>query len=276
MKSIVTILFFLINFQLHSQSFYKYEKDKRFSFISGVGINNYYGELNDSHKFDFRNLNMSIGLQYPLTSSIEIRSEFMYYTIGGDDKNAPSVGGRRERNLSFRGNNFEYTVTSVFNLFQEHLSRTQQRKTNFYLLGGLGITHFNPKAEYEGEWYKLRPLKTEGVDYSPIALIIPVGMGIKYQIDMNTAFVAECTYRFSNTDYLDDVSNRYVDKSDANHPVTAILADRRPEAGFEPAPIGSPRGNPETNDGYIAINFKFIYKLGTPKPVKRIQDKWMY
>src|SRR5690606_30772725 len=101
------------------------------------------------------------------------------------------------------------------------------------------------------------------------------GMGIKYQIDMNTTFLAECTYRFSNTDYLDDVSTTYVDKSEASHPVAAILADRRPELGREPAPVGGQRGNPETNDGYIAINFKFIYKLGAPKPVKRIHDRWM-
>ena len=69
-------------------------------------------------------------------------------------------------------------------------------------------------------------------------------------------------YRFTFTDYLDDVSTVYIDPNSFTDPIARELADRRPELGLEPASAGDKRGNPDKNDGYFTQNFagKFTRK----------------
>ena len=277
MKLILTIaVFFSTLLYTHGQSFFRWERDNRISLISGIGLNNYYGDLNESHKFNIENYNISFGIQYPLTATINLRGEAMYYVIQASDKNAPSIGGRRERNLSFRGRNFEFALTGVFNLFPEYVTWKDYRKYNLYLLAGVGLTYFSPETYYEGRWYSLPPLQTEGETYSQVATIFPVGTGLKYSINRNMAVSMECTYRFTTTDYLDDVSNNYIPRDELGDPVAITLADRGPEVGAAPREAGTPRGNPALDDGYIVINIKFAYKVGNRKPLKRLRGDYKY
>ncbi|MEO8734182.1 MAG: hypothetical protein ABI373_07615, partial [Flavobacteriales bacterium] len=51
----------------------------------------------------------------------------------------------------------------------------------FYLFAGVGAFHFNPQAQYKGNWVDLRPLGTEGqglpggpVEYSLTGVCIPM------------------------------------------------------------------------------------------------------
>lgn len=259
---------------LQAQSFYRYEKDPRISLILGMGLNNYYGELNDGHKFNLSNFNFSAGVQYPLTSRINLRGEMMFYKISGADKNAPIEGGRRQRNLSFRSNTMDLSFTGVFNLLPDYMTWKKQRSFNTYFLAGFGFTYLNPEAEYEGNWYSLRPLKTEGVDYKAIALVLPVGLGIKYNLNRNIELMAECVYRFTTTDYLDDVSTQYVSAETFNDPLAVILADRSPEVGASKAEAGTMRGNPDTNDGFVSVNVKVAFKVGELKPLRKIRDSF--
>jgi hypothetical protein len=77
-------------------------------------------------------------------------------------------------------------------------------------------------------------------------------------------FSAECVYRILNTDYLDDVSTRYIDKSlYANYfsgeqlNMALTLQDRQTEiSGGRPAVTNDVRGNPSKNDAYFSFNFK--------------------
>lgn len=258
-----------------SQSFYQWKEDKRLSIIAGLGINNYYGELNDSHDLDPANYNLSIGLQYPLLSQVKLRAETMYYRISASDSKASSTY-RQARNLSFRGQNIEFSLTSLGYLFPENFYNKPLRAFNPYLLVGIGFTYFNPEAHYNGKWYKLRPLKTEAIAYNQISWVVPIGLGLKYNIDNNMELMLECAYRFTNTDYLDDVSTTYKVHDPSSDPLAAALTDRGPEIGKPALEAGSPRGNPTTNDGYLTLNLKFSYKLGKPKPLRKAPDFYMY
>ena len=74
-----------------------------------------------------------------------------------------------------------------------------------------------------GERWPLRDLRTEGqgtIDdtlfrsggtYEPVAICIPMGIGIKKAFNGNGGIKLEFGFRFTNTDYLDDVSGNYYD-----------------------------------------------------------------
>src|SRR5690606_10982072 len=142
---------------------------------------------------------------------------------------------------------------------------------NPYLFAGVGFTYINPEAKYEGVWYALRPLQTEGVAYKSISPVFPVGLGLKYALNKNIELMAECSYRFTTTDYLDDVSATYISSEEFFDPVAAALADRAPEVGGSRSEAGSMRGNQELNDGYLTLNIKLAFKIGEQKPLRKIQ-----
>ena len=103
-----------------------------------------------------------------------------------------------------------------------------------YVFGGIGGVYFNPVGfdrfidPLTGELgsgvkYGLRDLRTEGqgapgdtlfapgTTYSPVAICIPMGIGIKKAFNGNGGIKLEFGFRFTNTDYLDDVSTNYYD-----------------------------------------------------------------
>ena len=91
-----------------------------------------------------------------------------------------------------------------------------------YITLGVSAFNYDPYAYLDGQKYFLRPLGTEGQGstlipdrkpYSTMAFAIPFGVGVKYSLNdrMNMGF--EVVHRFTNTDYLDDVSKTYVDPS---------------------------------------------------------------
>jgi hypothetical protein len=85
----------------------------------------------------------------------------------------------------------------------------------------------------------------------------PLGVGVKYNLNpkMNIGF--EIVYRFTTTDYIDDVSSTYVgiDKfatlPDGSPSVAALLQDRSYETGTPIGIEGRQRGYSNQNDSYI-------------------------
>lgn len=271
-----TILFSLLFFTISlssttAQSFYRWEKDKRLSFMAGLGLNNYYGELNDRHRFSTADYNFSIGLQYPLLTQAKLRAEAMYYRISASDSESNSTY-RQARNLSFRGQNLDFSLTLAWTLFPENPYNEPLKIINPYILFGIGFTYFSPEAQYEGKWHQLRPLRTEGIAYSQFSPVFPVGLGLTYNLNNDMAILLEATYRFTNTDFLDDVSTNYKMHDPQKAPLAAALSDRGPEIGKPAMEAGTPRGNSKTNDGFISLNLKFTHKIGKPKPIKRLQN----
>ena len=55
-----------------------------------------------------------------------------------------------------------------------------------YGFAGVALLYMNPMAKYDGKWYSLKPLHTEGQEYVPSRteyanwqLTIPFGVGVK-------------------------------------------------------------------------------------------------
>jgi hypothetical protein len=80
-------------------------------------------------------------------------------------------------------------------------------------------------------------------------------------------------YRYTNTDYIDDVSTRYIDPNlfyqyrpqyftTQTADLAARMANKSGTTGTRFAP-GKKRGTAENNDAYYSIGFKFSTRIGS-------------
>lgn len=190
-----------------------------------------------------------------------------YYQIGSDDALMSQTPGNLKRNLSFRSNNIEVLGTVNFEFFNYNTLKELSRNDfplSSYLILGFGITTNNPKANLNGTWYNLRDYQTEGVSYGSTSLIIPVGLGLQFQLSKGINVLIESAYRFTTTDYLDDVSNTYsLAAVNSPDPIRAALADRSPAFYNFDRSVNNKRGNPAVNDGYFMLQARVEYVLGS-------------
>lgn len=254
--AILVVLIFITD-TLQAQSFYGSRRNRSTILTVGTGTTSYFGDLNDpGDRFDAEP-NVNVGLQYYFNERFGARAEVTWFQLEGTDEDVFPV-----RNLSFHSNNFELNVIGIFDIIPQGRRFYQRETVMPYVFLGVGLVYFNPQADYQGETYALQPLQTEGVDYSRVAFMVPFGGGVKFKVSPFFNIGLEVGYRHAFTDYMDDVSTTYVDKSHLPPDnIERILADRRPEADLPPWPEGHIRGNPEDNDGYAILNLKLEYYL---------------
>ncbi len=213
-----------------------------------------------------------------------IRVAIQYTYLEGSDANISAADKaskyRKERNLDFRTNMWEaYTAVEFFpTMFFKRNDVEYNPRLRPYIFAGIGAFYFNPQGSLTDQngnktWHYLKPLHTEGQGFSeypnrkPYALTqinIPLGGGVKYILTEKVTLGLELLYRKTFTDYIDDVSTSYIDKSlfSKNLPASdAYLAtrlfDKTPSSNGRTASVVK-RGNSNQNDTY----FSFALKLG--------------
>ena len=224
------------------------------------GFGNYYGDLqNKPITLSQSSLAIGAGLKYDLTEHISLRSGFMYGRIGADD--ATNKSSLQFRNLNFQSKVFEWNVLAEYTLFD-----MDKKQISPYVFGGLALFHFNPYTfDTLGNKHFLQPLSTEGQGlaeypdrkpYKRTQFSIPMGLGIKYRVTDRVILGYEFGLRKTFTDYLDDISNTYVDQTallNAKGQKAIELAYRAGELhGGDPnyPADGTIRGGPEFKDWY--------------------------
>ena len=255
---ILLVLLVIVSEWVHAQTFYSRSRNRMWSLMGGMGIGSYYGDLNNPGDIIDFTPDATIGLAYRFNNRISAAFNVGWFMLRGDDKEATG-GGREKRNLSFTSHNFEASIIAILDAYPVGNRFYQRPVVNPYLYFGGGFTYYNPRAEYQGEWYALRPLQLEGNAYSAITPIIPVGFGLKFRATPFINIILEGGYRFTFTDYLDDVSTVYQDPNSFTDPIRLALHDRRPEIGEPLNEEGAVRGNPERNDGYFLGSIKLQY-----------------
>lgn len=208
--------------------FYRHEVN------AGIGPSNFLGELGGSKgigtngwkdlKFNTTKFMTTFGYKYMVHPYFSVRTNFYIGMVSGDDATTKNEI-RQNRNLSFRSMLYELSVLAEFYPFRErnyHAYRLRGLKgknilnLSPYIFVGVSVLGFNPKAQYQGQWYALQPLGTEGqgIDGNPdkykrVTVAFPMGIGLKYAINKQWSVGAEFSGRFTLSDYIDDVSTNY-------------------------------------------------------------------
>lgn len=265
----------------------------------GLGATNFLGELggkdaigtNDFRDLEFEETNFAItfGYKYTLYKKIHLRADFTYGTLSGND-NLTEEPFRQNRNLHFRSRIFELAALLEFEfpirLKKGHIydikgvQGWRNGGSSFYAFVGIAGLHFNPQAQFDGQWIDLKPLRTEGQglpggadEYRRIALVIPFGCSLSRRITPRFALSLEATYRYAFTDYIDDVSTSYYNPyelqlyvDDGYEEIAAYLSNpslNAQQGGLYPrvtAP-GQQRGDETDRDGYMFLFLKGQYLL---------------
>lgn len=238
--------------------------------------------------FNIKNTRMQGGLFVGLMfkNSVGLRLEATFGKITAYDsilrKVASSTNGRYERNLEFKSPIAEVALLAELHPFEMFGNYGEDRyppEVSPYLLGGIGYFHFNPQATLNGGLVDLQPLHTEGQgfveyprakEYSLNQMCFPIGAGARYDISSAINVRVELIYRITSTDYLDDVSGKYIDPSVFPNYLSGyklnqalLLHDRHiPGAHYSTAHPDGVRGNPKNKDGYVTMNFKLGLTIG--------------
>lgn len=210
-------------------------KDKVYNAL-GVSLNafNYFGDLSPAPKrmsTDIGFTRPAIGLSFThrFGPRYQLMANFMYGGIRGADSESADPDDvnngafRYVRNLSFRNRIKELSVVAQVDLFENQATYISRVPWTPYVYAGIAVFHHNPQAQVPqtdllgapfsdaGEWVDLQPLKTEGKSYSLIQAAIPFGFGARFRLNEVMDIAAEFGFRYTFTDYLDDVSSYYVD-----------------------------------------------------------------
>lgn len=227
---------------------------------------------------------------YPVKwAGLRIAGSLTY--LEGDDAiintNGTNELWRKQRNLDFRTNVWEANACIEF--FPTMLLSTDpenEPRLRPYGLIGAGVFHFNPQGSLKDAagnktWYYLHPLRLEGQGmaeypnsqpYQLTQLNIPMGGGIKYYVSERVSAGVELLYRKTFTDYIDDVSQKYVDYRNfakylpaSQASLATKLSDKSVGIiypGMTRYPAGTQRGDLKDKDTYFSVVAKIGFRLG--------------
>lgn len=202
-------LLFIVAEQAFTQSLYRYRFEEPWSISVSTGPTQYFGELYSLWKYNEGiqpGWNANIALRRTLGTRIRARAEFSYYQISGQDPPADPRSLRAPRNLHFRARNMEASMIGEFHWKPVKVYNITRSYFNLYGFAGVGVSSNDPQAELDGKWVDLRPLQIENNPYNKYIIVFPTGIGAKYKLSVYADLTLELNYRWTLTDYMDDIS----------------------------------------------------------------------
>ena len=257
--------------------------------MGGLGFTQFMGDAGGADQigtnfladFDFDALRpcFLIGARYRLNHFIAFRLNLQYGILKGHDQYT-SYPGRSFRDLGFRSPLFEWGGLVEFYFLpdeptghkykRKHLKGRRGKIVTAYIATGIAGCYFNPLGDYiDGTTYELHLLHTEGQgilatrpDYPLTSFVIPVNLGFRFRLNQAISIDAELCYRKSFSDYMDDISQTYVDPAIFNgDPVATYFAN--PVPGTPGTQPGSQRGDPTDPDGYMFLMVNVSWRFST-------------
>jgi hypothetical protein len=221
---------------------------------------------------------------YP-SEFLGFRAALNHGVLEGDDAEAPNKGGaemdRLERNLHFKSSVLEgYIAAEIYPTVLLEKYDGLQGKIRPYGLIGAGLMKYNPKAELDGQWIELKPLRLEGQgmaeypdrkEYKLLQHEVLMGVGFKYYVKENMYVGLEILHRQLFTDYIDDVSTGYIDPihfdsylsaQDAANARRLYYRGTYANAQTRPDLIQTfQRGDPTENDAFFSTILRVGWRL---------------
>lgn len=296
-------------------------KEKRYNGLSlTLNAMNYYGDLAPKPSRLSTDLSLTkpaIGLSFThrFGPRYSLTGSFMYGAIKGSDGESADEGDsengvfRYQRNLSFRNRIKEFSVVANFDLFENQSTYISRVKWTPFAYAGVAVFHHNPQAQVPatdlngtpfsnaGDWVDLKPLGTEGQhatlletdvnhgikEYKNIQFAIPFGVGARFRLNEVFDLSVEFGFRYTFTDYLDDVSQNYVDldvfgsnelakamsyRGNETNPTNTITYTGRSGTNYTVIPgygqeyPDNLRGNKDDKDIYTVTTLRLSYIIG--------------
>lgn len=231
-----------------------------------LGGAHYFGDLNTRGAINAAKPAVGIYYRKYMNDYIGVRVHGRFTQLGYSDTYNDNDFQRR-RNLSFNTNIWELGLQGDFNFFRFEPGTLDYRFSP-YFTGGASLFYFNPYAYLDGKKYHLQPLGTEGQGtamypdrkpYSLVSYAFMLGGGFKYNLNRRVNLGLEVLYRFTQTDYLDDVSTTYAGtmvfpaKPNGDPSVAYILQDRSYATGEPIGVAGRQRGNSRDKDQFATV-----------------------
>ncbi len=211
MRKLGFIVVFLIgwSYQASAQSFYRYRFEEPWSISASIGPTQYFGELYSFWKYNEGvqpDWNANIAFHRTIGTNLRAKGEFSYIKMSGQDPPSDPRAFRTPRNLHFRAQNWEVTGVIQYFWHPVKVPNIHRPLWNPYIFVGIGMSTNNPQAQLDGEWVDLRPLTLENNPYDRFITVFPMGLGFKYKLNVYMDLTFEGNYRFTLTDYMDDIS----------------------------------------------------------------------
>jgi hypothetical protein len=249
----------------------------------GIGAGHYFGDLNTKARLNRAKIAATAFFRKNLGNYIAVRIGASFAQLGYSDQYNAYNSYMYTRNLSFNTKIWELTLQGDFNFFRFMPGDPDFSFTPYITIGG-GVFNYDPYAYLQGEKIPLRPLGTEGQgspnpkygntkQYSSMGICIPFGAGVKYAFNEKINIAFEVLHRFTNTDYIDDVSKVYVGADafplnfDGSVSNAQLLSDRSYELG-DPQGItfpGRQRGNSKQKDQFVTAMIHLTFNLQSYK-----------
>lgn len=248
----------------------------------GSGVSSYFGDLTYTKQlFQQVSPSVSTDISVDLNSRFGLRLNIAYTPVQADDKKS-IYWPTRNRNLNFKSDILEISTLAEFDIF-----KAENVMVTPYLFAGPGVFFFNPTTtDRYGNKVDLKYVGTEGQPgtialagegsnlaegtkmpiksskaYETNALCLISGVGFRVQVSELFSIGAEFTYRFTNTDMLDDVSAKQYPNKSLMNPYAYKLTFREDEIHPNAQPGYQPRGNPLIKDSYYSVQVRVTYQL---------------
>ena len=207
------------------------------TYTLGFNATAYRGDLAESIGLGSLGYGVSIGANYKVWPMIALGAEFTYFTLKSNDFDT-------KRNISFSSTNMELLAYGRIYFFDEVVRISPDRKkekdlTFFkpYLTAGAALLMYSPVSVNNGVLTDSALGGVETKRYPGYGPAFPVGLGFSIHPSHRLSFAIEATYRFTLTDYLDNVSAR---------------------------------GNSSKKDGYAFLGLKVQFAPSAPKKKKKM------
>jgi len=252
MRKILISLLFLV---FAAPSIYA-QKSGDFGLLGGATF--YMGDLNPNKPFLMSKPAFGVLYRQNFNSRISLRVHGIRGAVAGDDAVSKT---NSDRNLNFESKITEAGLQLEINFF-EYFIGSKMHSISPYIFGGASVFFFKPYGNVAGQNVELQPLTTEGQSdlYNLYAFSLPFGLGVKYSVSKMIGLGAEWGMRKTNTDYLDDVSQKYYLNFAGKDPADATISELASDPTLSHN-AGMQRGDSGNTDWYSFAGISLTIKI---------------
>ena len=195
----------------------------------------YQGDLTHAALGSFKTWTNSVGINGSkiLNASFLVRGSLFFSKLRGNEALYSHPEYRQERSFNFSTPLIELTGQLVWNPLARNYA---DKGLAPYIFAGAGFSYLNIKRDWSNmntEYFNSESAVAQGLlqdqqkQLPRFIPVLPVGVGVRYNLSSRFAVTAESSYRLSFTDYLDGFSQSVNPaKNDHYHSTTIGLVYR--------------------------------------------------